>query len=271
MFERSVSRGQPGFEVASVATAILRDVSPQPFEVEIVGREFWEAFVPLVGPFAIAVGALVGVWFSNRAAGNRHKEQLDHDRDLHEKRRALDRELNARQLESDRAIRAMEETRSTIDEVTNVLTNAMDALTKFVGERSNLERIEIEQAASDTLEEREEHQRHWNAALASFTESLVPTYQAVEALRPAQLRLRLRFPDEHPVFTSFVLVCAAVENALTLVAEDGTEIRSEEVLAEEEEARVEVSRQLVGYVEAVRKWSEEAPLTPDQKMAFTKP
>jgi hypothetical protein len=242
-------------------------VFPQPFEVELVGRNFWEGFLPLAGPFAIASGALLGVWFSNRNAGKRHEEQLSHDRDLHEQRLTLDRQLHADQLANDRAVRAREETRAVIDEVTSSLTDAMDALANFVANRNNLERTAREQAESESLEEREHRQEAWNEDLNSLTDALGSAFRSMETLRPSQLRLRLRFPEEHPIYRGFVLVCSAVERAVTLVANDGTEIRTEEVLAEEEESRVEVARRLGEYVRAVRSWGEELPLTPDQDLA----
>jgi hypothetical protein len=231
----------------------------QPFEVELVGNE-WEWVIPLIGPLAIALGALGGamltVWFANR----RQDKQLKHDRDLHEEQLAHDRELREAQLAHDRSLRANEATRLTIDDVTGVLTNAMDALTQFQGELVMAEEAGREQREAGDQESREGLQRKWNAEVESLTRVIFTTEEAVHQIRPAQLRLRLRFPDSHPVYRNFALCCSAVERTFELlVSVEPYEIRSPEALGEAEEANAEVGRRLNLYVEAVRKWSQSQP------------
>ena len=215
---------------------------------------------PLIGPFLIALGAFLAAWLTVRTANKRHREQLEHDRDLQDQRLTHDRELHAFQLAHDRFLRERDATRGTIDEVTGALTRAMDALSEFTGDVLNADRYVRERLASDTQEEREALQRQWNQAMIELTQKVRPFHEMVELLRPAQLRLRLRFPDAHPVFRNFALVCSAVEQALELVGrEHEADIRSDEVLAEMEESRAEVGNRLTRYVEAVQTWVDAPP------------
>jgi hypothetical protein len=57
----------------------------------------------------------------------------------------------------------------------------------------------------------------------------------------------------HPVYRNLALVCSALEHALELVAADRGAIRSGEALYGAGESRMEVSRRLDLFVQAVRR------------------
>jgi hypothetical protein len=255
---------------------LLLDLFPQPFEVELVGGNEWEWLIPLVGPLAIAAGALFGVALSNRKATERHREQLEHDRDLQDQRLthdrelhgvqlAQDRELRAMQLRYDQEIRAKEAAQQTVDEATRALTDAVEALGDFAGETVFLEGISQELAEADDEEQEINRQEAWNQGMRSLIEQMKAAHRTVGLLRPAQVRLLLRFEQAHPIYRNYFQASSAIDEHLDTLREHGGAIQSQERLDQIERESAEVARSLNGYIEAVRRWVASS-VEPDRSL-----
>ena len=184
---------------------------PQPLEVELVG-EGCEWLLSLIGPLAIALGALGAAMLSIRFANRRHQEQLEVDRELHKERLAHDRELAGMQLEHDRRARYREHVQQTLDSVierTQELCRSsylhMDAVEEVEQERS-----EMEAELPGDIADNKQAMRRWLELQIQLLEEGSNIHRRLAEARGDSLRLRVRL-GEHEIVARHEEVVDAVD------------------------------------------------------------
>jgi hypothetical protein len=214
----------------------------QPLEVEQVGGPSlpWDLLGPAAIVLAAFIGAVAAAWYASRNV----RKELN----------AADLRLR-RQLKHDQEMRSREAIRRTLDQVTDVLTEAMDALADFVGEVVSCgEHARDADAAVGGSKEQQEARRALTESMEAVTRSMTTTQGKVMKLSAARLRLRLRFEETDPVYRNFDLTCDAVLASYEREVEASGRARSDDELTEATGGRMEVARRLRLYTDAVRDW-----------------
>jgi hypothetical protein len=214
-------------------------------EVHLVGGP--SSLAQLAGPAAIVIAALAGAYFAARYASRNVAREL----------KAADRRLRL-QLRHDQSMRSREATRETLDDVTDNLTNAMNSLAAYTAALMTIEQITgaLEEASDES--QKENIQRSLDRLDDEIAKRRQLSHDAAAQLPPAQLRLRLRFPENHPVYEAFRVVVEAVSDSEDEELKNGGEPRTDEHLAAAEEIRRRIPKNLNAYAAAVRDWMDES-------------
>ncbi len=214
-------------------------------EVHLTGGK--SALLELATPAAIVIAAIMGAHFAAQYAGKNVAKELT----------AADVRLK-RELRHDQILREKEAARRTLDEVTNAATNAMDALVDFSAKIGTAEEMaRLTAAAPDESEEKIEAEEALDDAIGKVIEKMEASHAAVSKLKPAFVRLQLRFPADHPVSQHFAALSDAIKASEVQERGRGPKPRDHEELAEAESVRSQIPRQLNSYLASARTWMEE--------------
>jgi hypothetical protein len=215
-------------------------------EVHLTGER--SVLLELATPAAIVVAAITGAHFAAQYAGKNVTKELN----------AADLRLK-RELRHDQILREKEAARRTLDEVTNVATDAMDALVSYSTKVGIAE--DIARSAEDAPEEsrkKTEAEEGLDRAIGEVIEKMEASHVAGGKLKPAFVRLQLRFPADHPVSERFAALSDAIKASEVHERGHGLEPRTSEELAEAESVRGNIPRQLNLYLASARTWMREA-------------
>ncbi len=148
-------------------------------DVHLTGGSAW--WHELVGPFLLAVTAILAAIIAAKTANKRQGEQLAHDRGLQADRLLHDRKLQASQLAYDREQRNREHVRDRIDSAVLMVDQAVRAYTEFQREIRYVaaHRSELQAIAANPNGEAEEHEN-----VASLLQ------EKIDALRDVNVRAR---------------------------------------------------------------------------------
>lgn len=214
-------------------------------EVHLTGGK--SILLELATPAAIVIAAIVGAHFAAQYAGRNVAKELA----------AADLRLK-RELRHDQILRKKEAARRTLDEVTNVATNGMDALVDYAAKIQSVEeKAKLVADAPNESEEKAEAGKRLNDALAELIEKAEASHAAIRKFSPAFVRLKLRFPADHPVSKCFAALTDAIKASEAHERGHGPEPRNDEELAEAQEIRSKIPRQLNLYLDAARAWMEQ--------------
>jgi hypothetical protein len=214
------------------------------FQVEMVGGK--STSLELATPLAIVLAAVVGAHFAARYAGRNVAKELA----------AADVRLK-RELRHAQVIREKEAARRTLDEATNIVTDAMDALVDYsarIKTREDVARVAAN--AHEGSDAKAELDQALDALVEEISERADACHAATRKLRPAYVRLQLRFPANHSVTESFAALMQAIRASEVQERGQGGKVREDDELAEAEKARAEVPVCLKAYVAAARTWME---------------
>ncbi|HEY3435653.1 MAG TPA: hypothetical protein VGK41_08370 [Solirubrobacterales bacterium] len=201
----------------------------------------------LATPAAIVIAAIAGAHFAARYAGRNVAKELT----------AADLRLK-RELRHDQILREKEAARRTLDEVTNVATDAMDALVSYstkIGIAEDMARLAED--APEESPEKTEAEEELDKAIGDVIEKMEASHAAGSKLKPAFVRLQLRFPADHPVSQRFAALSDAIKASEVHERGHGPEPRNSEELAEAESVRSNIPRQLNLYLSSARTWMRE--------------
>jgi hypothetical protein len=202
----------------------------------------------LATPAAILVAAIAGAHFAAQYAGKNVAKELA----------AADLRLK-RELRHDQTLREKEAARRTLDEVTNVATDAIDALIDYSARIKTAEDVtRMLEDAPEQSEDKAETEEAFDDLLEDLAEKRGAAHAATRKLRPAYVRLQLRFPGDHPISERFAALIKAIKASELHERGHESEPRSEGELAEAEKVRSEVPRQLNLYLASARTWMKEA-------------
>lgn len=196
-----------------------------------------------LGPAAILVGVILAYVFATKnvrrelaAAGKRQVRELRHDREM----------------------QVIAEKRAVLDDATEVLISAIDALSGFA---SNLLATELTrrkmEAAPEGSEHREAYANKWHKMISDTTAEMTTTVARINALHPALLRLRLRLPENDPIYVQYRAAVTAIDAAYDTEREkEVTDLRSDEELKAADKARSLLPHRLNQWVQSVRAWND---------------
>ncbi|HEX6455958.1 MAG TPA: hypothetical protein VF009_05500 [Solirubrobacterales bacterium] len=214
-------------------------------QVELVGGK--SIYLELATPIAIVLAAIVGAHFAAQYAGRNVSKELA----------AADLRLQ-RELRHDQVIREKEAARRTLDEVTNVATDAMDAVIDYSARIKTAEDVaRMTRNAPEASSEKNELKQALSDLLSEVSDNAEACHAATRKLRPAYVRLQLRFPESHPVSESFAGLIQAIKTTEGHEREHGKAPRDDEELAEAARLRAEVPSSLNLYLAAARSWMEK--------------
>jgi hypothetical protein len=151
-------------------------------------------------------------------------------------------------------MRSREATRQTLDQVTDDLTEAMDALADFAAEVDTCGERARDADTAEGSKERDAARRALVKSMEEITRSMVTTKVKVTKLNAARLRLRLRFDDSHAVYRNFDLTCNAVLAAFEGEVEVSGKGRTDDERTEAQGRFMEVAKCLGLYSNAVWDW-----------------
>jgi hypothetical protein len=215
-------------------------------EVHLTGGK--SILLELATPAAIVIAALAGAQFAAQYAGRNVAKELA----------AADQRLR-RELRHDQGLREKEAARQTLDEVTNIATDAMDRLVDYSAKIKTTEDVaKMIEGASDKSQEKAELEEALDDLAGEIIKNSDASHAAARKLRPAYVRLQLRFPADHRVTERFAALIQAIKASEVLERGHGPESRNDEELAEAERIRSEVPRQLNLYLDAARSWMAQA-------------
>jgi hypothetical protein len=215
-------------------------------EVHLTGGK--SILLELATPAAVVISAVAGAHFAAQYAGRNVAKELA----------AADQRLR-RELRHDQRLREKEAARRTLDEVTNVATDAMDALVDYSAKIKTTEDVaRMVEDALDESEEKAELEEAHDELVGEIVENSNASHAATRKLRPAHVRLQLRFPADHQVTERFAALIQAIKTSEMQERGHGLEPRNSEELAEAESIRGEVPRHLNLYLASARTWMEQA-------------
>ncbi len=238
---------------------------PQPFKVELIGSEWWEVLIPLVGPFVIALGALGGAWLTVRTADKRHKKQLEHDQELQQQRLEHDRQLRALELEHDRTLRYREHVYRVLDDVierTQGLVNSINQwdhqFTTAEADRSEFERREGE--AETQADEESARKSRLDRDLNLLYER-ADLYSSISEGWGDNIRLRLRL-GQHDVVALHEQLLEALESRVDAVRVDvpPVENRDAEQVEFDQQLMARIGNAQGQFLKACEAWHLNRPL-----------
>lgn len=231
--------------------------SPQPLEVEIVGRDWWEPLLLLVGPLAIALGALGGVGLTVYFAHRRHREQLAQSARLHRE-----------QLQNDRLIRHREHVRQVLDSVIENVQALIDELHELDQEIAGAEarRSEILETTTATAAESESSNRLARLE-AGISSQLAGVHDSVARGWSDSIRLRVRLGDHEVAAAHEAFVTAAterVDNVADHRDDGGLRNRSPAELESDQAAMAAITEAFAGFFVACEHWEHEHQMEPGE-------
>ncbi|HEU5253299.1 MAG TPA: hypothetical protein VFU16_08260 [Solirubrobacterales bacterium] len=223
----------------------MKEIFLSALEVQLTSDK--SLLLELATPAAIVIAAIAGAYFAAQYAGKNVAKELE----------AADLRLK-RELRHDQILREKEAARRTLDEVTNVATDAMDALVDYSAKVGSVEeKAKLALDAPDDSPEKEETEEQLDEAIGELIEKMDSAHSAGRKLRPAHVRLQLRFPADHPISMRFAALISAIKASEVNERGRGPEPRTEDELAKAEGIRGEIPQRLNLYLEDARGWMDE--------------
>jgi hypothetical protein len=226
-----------------VAASTVLIALSEPIDVHIIGDNHW--WEPFLVPLALIFAGLIAAGLS----------WLIHRQSLEAEERRL-----ARRFRHERRMREREATRAVLDDAVALIERMIDATTQLISQVDTAERIrrDLEQARQEGREQDEKVLlQRVNPAYDELQKTLAQVGHLNQEAFAVQFRLRLRFPDDHPVVTAFAAWRDARVELFDTVAAGGVEPRSPQQL-QRSEALVTLTGTLLGqFLEAARAWVRE--------------
>jgi hypothetical protein len=229
-----------GSTVLAAAQALRLEAPSGPIDVHVTGTD--AGLIAYLGPLAILGAAYLAYRFATKnvrreiaAAEKRQERQLQHDREM----------------------QAIAGSRAALDDVTEVLISAINGITDFA---SNLLATEMTrrkmEAAPEGSEQRAAYEAKWHEMASTTTAEMSIAVTQLNALQPALLRLRLRFPEEDPIYAKYRNAAGVLDAIYDLEREkEVTDLRTDEELKASSDARSQLPGFLADWVQAVRAWN----------------
>ena len=148
--------------------------------------------------------------------------------------------------------------RATVDDATEALTGAIDALAGFASKTLGTEHVRRRmEAAQQDSEGRETLKTKWLELASETTSEMSIAVTRINALQAALLRLRLRFPEHHGVYVKYRSTVDALDAVYDVHRQKAvTDLRTDEELRAANDARSQLPQYLNEWVTAVRTWND---------------
>jgi hypothetical protein len=241
-------------------------VLSQPFEVELVGGEWWAALIPLVGPFVIALGALAGAWLTVRTADRRHRAQLEHDQDLQQRRLEHDRKLRRLELEHDRTLRYREHVYGILDDVierTQELVSSVNMWDhRITTTESDRSEFELREREAPTDVDRENVRRKRVERDFELLRERAELYTSLANGWGDNIRLSLRLGKHHDLAKLHEGLLEALKSRAEVVSTDVPPLvnRTTEQIKADEQRMDQISDAQASFLEACEAWHLDPPI-----------
>lgn len=164
---------------------ILGSNSAEPVQVELVGGDWFE---PLLVPAAIILAGLLAAFLSYLV----HRQSMA----------SADGQLVAR-FEHERRLREREAVRNSLDATAETIRGIVHAIGEYSGRIISAQALRRDLERTGNQEEAEELQYEINDMQSEINALIVPAHDAMFEAQPALFRLRMRFPNDHPVAAGF--------------------------------------------------------------------
>jgi hypothetical protein len=227
--------------VFAAAQSLTLEAPRGPIDVHVTSTD--GGLIVYLGPLAILIAAYLAYVFATRnvrremaAAEKRQEKQLQHDREM----------------------QAIAGSRAALDDVTEVLTSAIDGITGFASNLlvTELTRRKME-AAPEGSEHRAAYEAKWHEMASTTTAEMSIAVTRLNALQPALLRLRLRFPEDDDIYVKYRSAADTLDAIYDLERKkEVTDLRTDDELAASNEARSQLPGFLTDWVQAVRAWND---------------
>jgi hypothetical protein len=203
-------------------------------EVEIVGNEWWES---LLGPALIATAAVIAAFVAAYTANKRQREQLSHDR----------------------ALKARDHLRNTLDDAVERVIGAVEVYAEFaayIGVNESLRQRNLKVLAdADSTEEEKKSARNSNKEIlaenSAFSEKA--TARGAELIA-TQGRLRLRLGSTDPIVEAYEELVGSYMKLENNLAQGVIRNRDQDKREEGEEADQQTTEDFQQFMRTCEAW-----------------
>ncbi len=234
-------------------------------EVHLTGGSSW--WHELIGPFLLAVTAILAAVIAAKTANKRQGEQLLHDRNLQADRLAHDRKLQAGQLAYDREQHNREHVRDRIDSAVLMVDQAVRTYTEYQREirhvaalRSTLQAVADNPSAK--AEEYEEADSLLQDQIGDLRDVKIRAQTLSAELVSEGVRLSLRLGTNSSIFEAHKSFRQNYSARIDYLAGLGETPSSGEVEGENVDGMKSIERVAAEFLAECRAWFEEEQKVP---------